>query len=307
MDPYHDKQSLSLSFSLCLINKLRHVCSWQSVRERERQSCREGEIKIPISPVTHIIRYTLCLLTDWHRARLDAAAASWKMLRVNLWQPKCDHVFEAGTFASALLIPPFFSLFFFFWGTSFPIQGNGVGVMNSCRGQTMSPLWPPVCKWNSQQSTGQEVILVYSLGTRLCREHSGRFSSPSFLNGTMQPLFFLQPFFFFLQSGSIRFHFSWQWNWGNPQRMSIPIIFCLLVGVCKQKKNRERAAESSWETDRRLVSLLCYLTNQAVQATLFPFNGIKSCEEEESGGGNIALSKQSAQICRRAMHIPKQH
>lgn len=197
MDPYHDKQSLSLSFSLCLINKLRHVCSWQSVRERERQSCREGEIKIPISPVTHIIRYTLCLLTDWHRARLDAAAASWKMLRVNLWQPKCDHVFEAGTFASALLIPPFFSLFFFFWGTSFPIQGNGVGVMNSCRGQTMSPLWPPVCKWNSQQSTGQEVILVYSLGTRLCREHSGRFSSPSFLNGTMQPLFFLQPFFFF--------------------------------------------------------------------------------------------------------------
>lgn len=54
----------------------------------------------------------------------------------------------------------------------------------------MSPLWPPVCKRNSQQSTGQEVILVYSLGTLLCREHSGIFSSPSSLNGTLQPLFF---------------------------------------------------------------------------------------------------------------------
>lgn len=155
----------------------------ESERHRGTERERDREIKIPISPVTHIIRYTLCLLTDWHRARLDDAAASWKMLRVNLWQPKCGYVFEASTFPSALLIPPF-------PGTSFPIQGNGVGVMNSCRVQTMSPLWPPVCKWNSQQSTGQEVILVYSLGTLLCGEHSGRFSSPSSLNGTLQPFFF---------------------------------------------------------------------------------------------------------------------
>lgn len=91
--------------------------------------------------------------------------------------------FEASRFPSALLILSF-------PGTSFPIQGNRVGVMNSCGVQTMSPLWPPVCKWNSQQSTGQEVTLLYSFGTLLCREHSVRFSSPSSLNETLQPLFF---------------------------------------------------------------------------------------------------------------------
>lgn len=200
-----------------------------------------------------------------------------------------------------------FFFFFFFRGTSFPIQGNGVGVMNSCRGQTMSPLWPPVCKWNSQQSTGQEVILVYSLGTRLCREHSGRFSSPSSLNGTMQPLFFLQPFF--LQSGSICFHFSWQWNWGNPQRMSIPIIFCLLVGVCKQKKKGKEQQSRA----ERLTAALC-LCCATWQIKLFRRHCFPSVELK-------AVSRRKAVVvtspCQSSqprfangqflLHIPKQH
>lgn len=168
--------------------------------------------------------------------------------------------------------------------------------MNSCRGQTMSPLWPPVCKWNSQQSTGQEVILVYSLGTRLCREHSGRFSSPSSLNGTMQPLFFLQPsfFFFFFTIRHNLFPFFLAMKLRQSTKDVNTHYLLSFSRRVQTKEKKEGAAESSWETDRRLVSLLCYLTNQAVQATLFPFSGIKSCEQEESGGGNIALSKQSA-------------
>lgn len=208
--------------------------TWQSVWERGRERVRE--IKIPISPVTDIIRYTLSLFTDWHRARLDAAAASGKMLKVNLWQPKCGYVFEASTFPSALLIPPF-------PGTSFPIQGNGVGVMNSCRVQTMSPLWPPVCKWNSQQSTGQEVIVVYSLGALLCREQSVRFSPPSSLNGTPQPLFFSLSLTGFRIQLNLFLFFLAMKLWGNPPRMSIPIIFCLLFHMSKQKKTRRSSVE----------------------------------------------------------------
>lgn len=101
--------------------------------ERKRKlSQKDGEITIPISPATDIIRNTLCLLTDRHRARLDTVAASGKMLRANLWQSKCGYVLEASTFTSALLI-------LFFQGLHF-LYGNRAAVMNSCRVQTMSPL-----------------------------------------------------------------------------------------------------------------------------------------------------------------------
>lgn len=107
--------------------------------------------------------------------------------------------------------------------------------MNSCILQMMSPLWPPVCKWNSQQSIEQEVIVVYSLGTPLCREHSGRFSPPSSLNVTLKPLFcFLQPVFR-IQLNLFLFFLAMK-CWGNPPRMSIPIIFSLLCRLSKQKK-----------------------------------------------------------------------
>lgn len=142
---------VSHSLSLSLINKPRHIWNtrnlavteqekkaYKSERERRKRK-RDEEIKFPISPVTDIIRNTLCLLTDWHQASLDAAADTGKMLCVNLWQPKCGCVFEAGTFPLALLI-------LILLGNLFSIQGNGTGVMYSCKIKNMLPLWPPVCK-----------------------------------------------------------------------------------------------------------------------------------------------------------------
>lgn len=143
----------------------------------------------------------------------------------------------------------------------------------------MSPLWPPVCKWNSQHSTGQEVIVVYSPSTPLYREHSGRFSSPSSLNGTVQPFLFsltgfrnqLNLFLFFLAMEL----------WGNSPRMSIPIIFCLLFHMSNNKRKQSAAALSS-ETDCCLVSLMCYLTNQAFKPPLFPSSGIESYKQTKA-------------------------
>lgn len=116
---------VSHALSLSLINKPRHIWNtrnlavteqvkkaYKSERERRKQK-RDEEIKFPISPVTDIIRNTLCLITDWHQASLDAAAATGKMLCVNLWQPKCGCVFEAGTFPLALLFLILQGIFFF--------------------------------------------------------------------------------------------------------------------------------------------------------------------------------------------------
>lgn len=159
----------------------------------------------------------------------------------------------------------------------------------------MSPLWPPVCKWNSQQSTGQEVILVYSLGALLCREHSGRFSSPSSLNGTLQPLFF----FFsnsFLEFSSICSYFSWQWNCeAIHQGCQYPLSF-VFYSVWANKRKQGTAALSS-ETDYCLVSLMCYLTNQAVKPALFPSSGTESCEQRKAAvvSGCVTSPCQSSQ------------
>lgn len=116
-------------------------------------------------------------------------------------------------------------------------------------------------------------------------------------------------FFFFLQSGTICFHFSWQWNWGNPQRMSIPIIFCLLVGVCKQKKKGKEQQSRA----ERLTAALC-LCSATWQIKLFRRHCFPSVELK-------AVSRRKAVVvtspCQSSqprfakgqflLHIPKQH
>lgn len=191
------------------------------------------------------------------------------MLGVNLWQPKRRDSFEATAVPSALLILPFR------W-TSFSIQSNGVGVINSCGAQTMSPLWPPVCKWNSQQSTRQEVILAYTVLQGEFREIL--LSIISKWNSACLCFF---PSNNFENPASIYSYSSWQWNFeAIHQGCQYPLSF-VFYSIWANKRKQSIAALSS-ETDCCLVSLMCYLTNQAVRPAVFPSSGIESYEQRRA-------------------------
>lgn len=151
--------SLSVSFSLCLIN--RQACLFLAGIQTKRETWGvDNDSNFPghTNSKVHIL---------FPHRLASSTMASWKMLRFNLFHTECGYVFESSTSSSAPAIQTLPS-------TSFSIQVNGVGVMNACRGQTMSPFRPQVSKWNSQQCTGQEVILVWNSNKLLSSQHLGR-------------------------------------------------------------------------------------------------------------------------------------
>lgn len=154
--------------------------------------------------------------------------------------------------------------------------------MNSCGAQTMPQ--PPcnllVCKWNGQHSTRQEVILVYAAQWGGFREI---FLSIIFKWNSATIVFGV---FFLSSQTSFRFElnlflfFSWQWNCeAIHQGCQYPLSFAFYTVWANNRK--QSAAASSSETDCCLVSLMCYLTNQAVKPALFPSSGTERRRAEE--------------------------